>query len=170
MKSFAACLLLFMTVQSLYAQDRQPIIDMHLHALAADQSDSFEVQKIPKNQAKQEIREAQQHWMEAAIRKDDTILRQILGDEYHLIAGRLGFIDKEGWLAMGPDYTIEEFEYLESEIHVYGVTAVSNSRYWQKATYQGSDLSGEYYLTDVWVKRDGRWQVVTRHSSTAESP
>ena len=31
MKIIAACLLLFMTVQSLYAQDRQPIIDVHLH-------------------------------------------------------------------------------------------------------------------------------------------
>jgi len=32
MKIVAACALLFMTVQSLYAQDHQPIIDMHLHA------------------------------------------------------------------------------------------------------------------------------------------
>ena len=170
MKIIAACLLLFMTVQSLYAQDRQPINDMILLSLTADQSVSLEVQKIPKDQTKQEIREAQQHWMEAATRKDEQVLRQILGDEYHLIAGRLGFVDKDGWLAMGPDYTIEEFEYMESDIHVYGDTAVSNSRYWQKATYQGTDLSGEYYLTDVWVKRDGRWQVVTRHSSIAESP
>jgi uncharacterized protein len=32
MKVIAACLLVFMTLQSLYAQDREPIIDMHLHA------------------------------------------------------------------------------------------------------------------------------------------
>lgn len=122
------------------------------------------------DQAKQEIREAQQSWMEAAIRKDEPVLRQILGDEYHLIAGRLGFVDKDGWLAMGSDYTIEEFEYTESDIHVYGNMAVSNSRYRQKANYKGEDLSGIFYLTDVWVKREGRWQVVTRHSSIAESP
>lgn len=36
MKIIAACLLLFMTVPSLYAQERLPIIDMHLHAMAAD--------------------------------------------------------------------------------------------------------------------------------------
>jgi len=36
MKSISACLLLFMTVQSLFAQERLPIIDMHLHAMAAD--------------------------------------------------------------------------------------------------------------------------------------
>jgi uncharacterized protein len=36
MKIVAACLLLFMTLQSLHAQERLPIIDMHLHAMAAD--------------------------------------------------------------------------------------------------------------------------------------
>ena len=36
MKIFAACLLLFMTVQSSYAQERLPIIDMHMHAMPAD--------------------------------------------------------------------------------------------------------------------------------------
>ena len=36
MKIVAACLLLFMSVQSLYAQDRHPIIDVHLHAVPAD--------------------------------------------------------------------------------------------------------------------------------------
>lgn len=135
-----------------------------------DQSDSLEVADISVDQVEHEIREAQQRWMEAAIRKDEPVLGQILGDEFHLIAGRLGFVDKDGWLAMGPDYTIEEFEYMESDIHIYGGTAVSNSRYWQEATYQGADISGEYYLTDVWVNRDERWQVVTRHSSIAETP
>jgi uncharacterized protein len=36
MKIIAACLLAGLAVQSLHAQDRLPIIDMHLHALAAD--------------------------------------------------------------------------------------------------------------------------------------
>jgi len=34
--------------------------------------------------------------MEAAMRKDEPALRQVLGDEYHLIAGRPGFVDKKG--------------------------------------------------------------------------
>lgn len=36
MKIIGAFLFLFITVQSLYAQERLPIIDMHLHAMAAD--------------------------------------------------------------------------------------------------------------------------------------
>ena len=121
------------------------------------------------DQAEQEIRDTQQRWMEAASRKNERVLEDILADEYVLISARLGFVDRNGWLAMGPDYDIEEFEYLESDINVYGDTAISNSRYWQKATINGKDLSVEFYLTDVWVKRGERWQVVTRHSSIAGS-
>lgn len=121
------------------------------------------------DQTEQEIRDIQQAWMEAASRRDEPALEAILGDEYVLISARLGIVDREGWLAMGPDYEIWEFEYLESDIHVYGATAVSNSRYRQQASFKGQDLSALFYLTDVWVKRDGRWQVVTRHSSIAQS-
>jgi len=146
------------------------LVSILLLAWAVLQPSSSQAQESQMDQAKQEIREAQNRWMEAASRKDDSVLRQILGDEYHLISGRLGFVDKQSWLAMGSDYNIEEFEYIESEINVYRDMAVSNSRYRQKATYRGEDLSAVFYLTDVWVKRDGRWQVVTRHSSFAESP
>lgn len=118
-------------------------------------------------QAEQEIRDIQQRWMEAASRKDEPVLEAILADEYVLISSRLGFVDRNGWLAMGPDYDIEEFEYLESDINIYGDTDISNSRYWQKATINGKDLSVEFYLTDVWVKQGESWQVVTRHSSIA---
>jgi ketosteroid isomerase-like protein len=121
------------------------------------------------NQAAQEIRDMQQRWMDAATRRDEPALEAILGDEYVLISARLGIVDREGWLAMGPDYEIQEFEYLESDIHVYGATAVSNSRYRQRASFKGQGLSALFYLTDVWVKRDARWQVVTRHSSIAQS-
>jgi ketosteroid isomerase-like protein len=141
-----------------------------LLACNTDKKSSHEALEWHERQTKQEIREAQAHWMEAAIRKDEPVLRQILGTEYHLIAGRLGFVDKESWLAMGPHYTIEAFEYIESDIHVYGEVAVSNSKYRQKATYKREDRSGVFYLTDIWVKRDGRWKVVTRHSSNAVSP
>jgi ketosteroid isomerase-like protein len=121
------------------------------------------------DQAEQEIRDVQQRWMDAASRKDEAALEAILGDEYVLISARLGIVDRAGWLAMGPDYDIQEFAYLESDIRVYGTAAVSNSRYRQHATFKGQDLSAPFYLTDVWVKRDGRWQVVTRHSSIAQS-
>lgn len=89
------------------------------------------------DQAEREIRDQQRRWMEAASRKDERALNEILGDEYLLISARLGFVDRESWLAMGPNYNIEDYEYMESDVHVYGTTGVSNPRYRHKATFKG---------------------------------
>jgi ketosteroid isomerase-like protein len=51
------------------------------------------------------------------------------------------------------------------KVRIYGDTAIVNSLYHQNATARGQDWSGYFLITDVWVKRGGRWQVVTRHAS-----
>lgn len=30
------------------------------------------------------------------------------------------------------------------------------------------DLSHELHVTDVWVRREGRWQIVRRHATVAD--
>ena len=120
---------------------------------------------MDQNDAEREILERQDQWMDAARRKDVGALESILGEEYVLISARLGFVDRRSWLDAIPSYNIREFEYVDSEISVYVDTAVSNSRYRQEADFGGQDLSSPFYVTDVWVHRDGRWQVVSRHTS-----
>lgn len=50
---------------------------------------------------------------------------------------------------------------------MYGDTAVCVSRYRQRARLDGRDVSGTMHVTDVWVRRDARWQIVRRHASPA---
>ena len=120
---------------------------------------------MDEERARQEITERQEQWMDAARRKDVATLEGILAEEYVLISARLGFVDRQAWLDAIANYNISEFDYLDSEIHVYGEVAVSNSHYRQVADFGGQDLSSPFYVTDLWVYRDGRWQVVVRHSS-----
>jgi hypothetical protein len=35
----------------------------------------------------------------------------------------------------------------------------------QKATIDGRDFSGVFYVVDFWKRRDGTWQIVARYSS-----
>jgi hypothetical protein len=35
----------------------------------------------------------------------------------------------------------------------------------EKSMIHGKDMSGQYRFTDVFVKRDGRWQAVASHAS-----
>lgn len=50
---------------------------------------------------------------------------------------------------------------MDMEVRVFGDTAVVTGRTRDKGTYKGQDISGDYRFTDVFVKRDGRWQAVS---------
>jgi hypothetical protein len=50
-------------------------------------------------------------------------------------------------------------------VRTYGHVAVVRSRYRQTGSMDGEDRNQTYLMTDVWVRRAGRWQAVTRHVS-----
>lgn len=62
--------------------------------------------------------------------------------------------------AMAPDSRTQSFVQSDLKVHVYGDVAVVTGLNTIKATFKGADVSGAYRVTDVFVKRDGRWQVV----------
>ena len=74
---------------------------------------------------------------------------------------------RRSWrLPPGP-YEIDEWSYEEIDPEVYGDTAVLVSRYRQTARLDGRDLSAHMHVTDIWVRREGRWQIVRRHGTLA---
>ena len=115
--------------------------------------------------AETEVREAAQRWSDAIANRDVATAEQILGPEYALMAAGLGEMPRDKWLAALPEYVIHSYSFDDVKLHVYGDTAVMRSRYHQNATVFGKDRSGAMLVTDVWVKRGGRWQVVARHTS-----
>ena len=113
----------------------------------------------------EELVELSHELVRAVQANDRTRLEELLADEFTLdgVAGRL---DREGLLdAAAGAYGIEDFSYEEIDPDVYGSTAVVVSRYRQEATLAGRDLTARLRVTDVWVRRDGRWQIVRRHAT-----
>jgi ketosteroid isomerase-like protein len=47
----------------------------------------------------------------------------------------------------------------------HGDTAIANYRFVVKATGPAMDVSRRYRATNVWMKQDGRWQIVAAHMS-----
>ena len=118
--------------------------------------------------AEAEVEQTAKAWMEAAGRRDRSSLDRFLAHEFTMVTNRGSLIDKAQWLEnmlqrVGRDVTPPEF--LDVRVHVYGNTALMSSRNILRATFDGKDWSGELYLTDIWVRRDGRWQLVRRHAS-----
>jgi ketosteroid isomerase-like protein len=55
---------------------------------------------------------------------------------------------------------IESSKFEDMKVHVHGNAAVVTYGTTDKAAYKGKDISGNYRWTDVFVKRNGRWQIV----------
>ena len=104
----------------------------------------------------------------AVSEHDVERLEELLASEFTL-QGAAGQLDREEFLqaAAGP-YEIDEFSYEEIDPEIYGNTAVLVSRYRQVARLDGRDLSRRMHVTDIWTRRDARWQIVRRHATVAD--
>lgn len=106
--------------------------------------------------------------MRAMQARDEEALERLVAPGFRFTALHLAPepMSREQWMgaALG-GYRISSFAYESMDIDVFGETAVIHARYSQMATYDGVNLSNAFRLTDIWARRDGRWQVVARHSS-----
>ncbi len=59
------------------------------------------------------------------------------------------------------DVKLQSIDESDVKVRVYGNTAVAVGAQDVKGTYKGQDISGKYRFTDVWVKRSGKWQIVS---------
>lgn len=109
------------------------------------------------------------HDLARAVSEHDVArLEELLADEFTL-QGAAGQLDREEFVAAasGP-YEIDEFSYEQIDPEVYGNTAVLVSRYRQTARFDGRDLTHRMHVTDIWTRRDARWQIVRRHATVAD--
>jgi ketosteroid isomerase-like protein len=106
-------------------------------------------------------------WMEAAFRRDLDACAGFLADDFTMVTDRGSQIDKAQWLHNMQHRVggTEPPAFLDPRVLVVGDAALMTSRNSLRATFDGEDWSAEVFLTDVWVRRGGRWRLVRRHAS-----
>jgi len=118
------------------------------------------------------IGQLERDWVTAISKKDASVLERLLADDFvgtsptaHTYT-RTNAIDdiKNG------KYAVDAMDLDEISVNVYGTTAVSFTSQEEKSHYAGTETSGHYHFTDVWVKKDGRWQVVASHGTRYDKP
>ena len=65
---------------------------------------------------------------------------------------------------------VGRYDKQDLKVRVYGNTAVSSYRMLAEATFEGVEIKRELCITNVWMKRDERWQIVARHTAAIEKP
>lgn len=111
-----------------------------------------------------ELVELERTWMDAVRRKDLETLDRIVAPEYAYTASGQGRWTRQRWMETVSVYDIHRFAFDDVDVRAYGDTAVVLSRYRQEASVDGVPRSGDFLITDIWVRRDERWQVVARSS------
>ena len=104
--------------------------------------------------------------MQAWVCKDRAVCESILAEDFLLTSARGVLMPKADWLAaaMG-SFNCNKFVWEQLAVRPFGDTAIVHGRARQQASVSGQDWSGLFLVTDIWVNRNGHWQVVSRHGT-----
>jgi len=121
----------------------------------------------PTATAEQELKELEDGWTEALVKRDVAFLDRILAEEYTLgsadgmVATKAQYL---AWLRSG-ELVVGSMVNDAIQVRMYGDVAVVNGLDTEKSQFKGKDTSGQYRWTDTLIKRDGRWRSVATHVS-----
>jgi hypothetical protein len=107
-------------------------------------------------------------WMDAMMKHDSTQLETIMAAEYNLKKGD-GSVAAERAMWLYNLYNhlkISRFEQSSISAQVYGNIGIVTSMYSWAGTMHNNQFESKGYMTDVWLKRNNHWQVVSRTSAT----
>jgi len=112
-------------------------------------------------------------WGKAFLASDYATVRRIVAPEFKLLRveskGSADFTPRDRWLANAQRMTFNEYETKVIDVSVVGKTAVATVEGRWKISMAGRGTRDErFVLTDTWVKRNGSWQAMFRHSRPLE--
>ena len=113
--------------------------------------------------AEQEIIRLERDWSEACKTRNKAFLEQLFASEFLLTDydGATYTKDQEIARTMTADLSRTMFELSDVKVRVYGAVAVVTGL--NTVTKDGK--SERYRVTDAFVKRNGRWQIVATQST-----
>jgi ketosteroid isomerase-like protein len=143
-------------------------------ALAASSLALCETKRKEAGQAdnpEQELRERLREWDEAYARRDREALNRILADDL-FFTDAAGKVNNKAQYIMAiiksPDISlIESVGSDDLKIRLYGDAAVVTGRSGIRGRPRHPATRNLFRFTDLWVKRQGRWQVVASQVTRA---
>ena len=118
-----------------------------------------------------DIAALEQQWGEAFVKRDFDFLERIVAPEFQLVGARpdgsLVMVGRDEWMKNARAYTHDGFEVQTTNVNRVGDTAVASAQgLWTITTQAGAQPERiRFFVTDTWVRRNGQWQVISRHST-----
>src|SRR3989440_11596811 len=129
---------------------------------------SLAAQTPTSNQTEQQLKRMTREMADSALRGDKAVAERYLADTYIETDGNGKVATRAQVLAnfpgvpnsMKPTVDIEDIQ-----VHDYGNTAAVSYRSNFHFEVNGQKVSDSYRITDVWLRRDARWQLIAEHYS-----
>jgi ketosteroid isomerase-like protein len=118
------------------------------------------------------IAQLEQDWVTAIIQKDTDVLNRIMADDFTAISPngqRYTRFEAIADLRSGR-YAVESMKLRNLNVRVFGDMALVTVYQNEKSKFEDEDCSGQYAFTNVWLYRNGFWQVVASHGTPLELP
>ena len=118
----------------------------------------------------QVLTKMEQDWVQALIKGDAAFHESLLADDY-VGVGPSGLIRNKAEsvadVRSGAG-TTESMNINGVKVRVFGDVAVVTYSQTEKSQYRGKDTSGPTRWTDIFVKRNGKWQIAANHGSRVD--
>jgi ketosteroid isomerase-like protein len=112
--------------------------------------------------AEKDLIKVENDWGNAWVKSDGKFLDQLYATEYLATSSDGTVFNKVDGIKddTSPEYTEKSFSLSDLKVHIYGETAVVTGRNNVAFKKGGKAEQLDIRFTDVYVKRDGRWQCV----------
>ncbi|HWX53086.1 MAG TPA: nuclear transport factor 2 family protein [Verrucomicrobiae bacterium] len=103
--------------------------------------------------------------LQAVQKKDQAGLSSLLADDFTIESPNADPIAGEDWVpqVMTPNYKLKSFIIRQMSVADLGDAAVVKFDRIQQTTSNGKDVSGEYFVVDLWRKDGDSWKLANRY-------
>ncbi|MCI0550309.1 MAG: nuclear transport factor 2 family protein [Anaerolineae bacterium] len=112
----------------------------------------------------------EKEWAQAIVSNDAGAIGHFMSDDW-VIVGETGVSERSDFLRLveSGDLTHEAMEGSVARVRAYDDVAVVISRGTNNGTFKGEPFSSDEWITDIYVKQEGRWRCVLTHLTPAKA-
>lgn len=127
----------------------------------------FSVAQSDSGAAASKILALEREWNTAYKLSDISAMGSLLADDFIITVEDGSTFSKSGYIAHNGNSTVhvEVSDMSDLKVRAHSDAAVVTGMYHEKGTDKGKPYEYEDRFTDVWVKINGRWQVLASHYS-----
>ena len=122
------------------------------------------------NEVEKEILRLEEELTQTEMRVDVNALDRIYAEDI-MVTAPIGIcVDKPAVMTeirqAAEKAVVGRYDKNDLKVRAFGDTAVSSYRMAAEAMFEGKEIKRQLCITNVWMKRNGHWQIVARHTAS----